>query len=472
VAQKKKSAADYYRENRKRAGKDRAGPEGNGESLGLATTCLDQVKAEPIVWLVPDRVPLGKLVMLAGDGGEGKTTLLLGMTANFTRGKCCFGLAYDPPEVANVLIASCEDDFADTVVPRLLVAGADLARVHRIDGVKGKDGRPLPFNLSHFAQLEEELDARPGVRLVIIDPAGAYVGAAGVDDHKESAVRALLGPLALLAARRRVTILIVKHFHKGATVKAVHKVSASIGYINSVRAAFVVVPDKEDADKKLFLPLKFNIGPKPKGLSDRMQALTPEEQGEVLALPQLAHPQGEDRERLGKQLFRVEWLGEVDIDADSAIADAQKRERGPSKVDQCVEWLREFLKDYAYPSDEIVAAAKATGFTFDNQKEAKARLKADGLRSSNRGRFQGEWWSGIGFPDTWKPRPEPGAGQSGEAQTLSPPSPHSPESPHNGAEFPPIARKVGIVGSGGSGENAPQTDNGYADGIDPFPDQQ
>jgi hypothetical protein len=204
-----------------------------------------------------------------------------------------------------------------------------------------------------------------------------------------------------------------------------------------------------------------------------MQALTPEEQERVLALPQLAHLRGEDRERLGKQLFRVEWLGEVDIDADSAMADAQKRERGPSKVEQCVEWLRGFLKDNAYPSDEIVAAAKKAGFTFDNQKEAKARLRPDGLRSSNRGRFQGEWWTGFGFPDTWKPRPDPNAGQSGERQTPAPPSPHPPESPHNGADLPAIAGKVGSVGSGGSGENAPQTeDELYEHSKELFPDQE
>jgi RecA-family ATPase len=263
---KKKTAADYYRES-KGAGKAAAGPEINGEALGLATTCLTDIKAEPVVWLVPNRVPLGKLVMLAGDGGEGKTTVLLDTAAQITRGSCCFGLTYDPPPAADVLIISCEDDFGDTVVPRLLVAGADLARVRRVDGVKGRGGAALPFNLSHFQQLEEELEARPDVRLVIIDPAGAYVSGAGVDDHKDSDLRGLLGPLAELAARRRVTILIVKHFHKGATVKAVHKVGGSVGYINAVRAAFVAVPDTEDGDTKLFLPLKFNIGPKPRGLS-------------------------------------------------------------------------------------------------------------------------------------------------------------------------------------------------------------
>src|SRR5207244_482487 len=82
------------------------------------------------------------------------------------------------------------------------------------------------------------LQARPEGRLVVVDPAGAYIGKSGIDDHKDSDLRALLGPLAELAARHAVTILLVKHLNKGVTAKAVHKVGGSVGYVNAVRAAF------------------------------------------------------------------------------------------------------------------------------------------------------------------------------------------------------------------------------------------
>ena len=114
--------------------------------------------------------------------------------------------------------------------------GADLDRVHRVDGLAAADGKPAPFSLAHYNNLERELEKRPGVRLVVIDPAGAYIGKAGCDDHRDSDLRALLGPLAELAARRGVTVLLVKHLNKGVAARAVNKVGGSTGYVNSVLA--------------------------------------------------------------------------------------------------------------------------------------------------------------------------------------------------------------------------------------------
>src|SRR5262249_45617376 len=101
--------------------------------------------------------------------------------------------------------------------------------------------------------------------------AGAYIGRAGCDYHRDSELRALLAPLAELAAKRRVAVVLVKHLNKGVSARAVHKVSGSTGYVNSVRAAFLVAPDPQDPDRKLFLPLKFNIGPKPQGFAFRLK---------------------------------------------------------------------------------------------------------------------------------------------------------------------------------------------------------
>ncbi len=350
-------------------------------------------------------MPLGKLVLIAGDGGHGKSSLTLHLAAALTRSLPAFGLQYDPPAPAEVLLISCEDDFADTVVPRLLTAGADMAKVFRVDGVRTKDDKPAPFSLTHYRQLEAELEARPNVRLVVIDPAGAYVGNAGIDDHKDSELRSLLGPLAELAARRRVAILAVKHVTKGTTGKAVHRVTGGAGYVNTVRAAFVVCPDKDDDKRKLFLPLKFNLGPKPAGLSYRIEGLPEEEQADVLAPFTELEP--EDRLRLGGQLIRLRWEGVADIDADSAMGDAARRERDPNKVEKAVAWLSDFLQNFAYPGEEILAAAADAGFTFDNIKEAKVRLKMKGLRNVKRG--GGGWWTGFGDPIRWRDRPAPDA---------------------------------------------------------------
>jgi hypothetical protein len=376
---------------------------GEGEPLGLALTCLSTIRPKPVRWLVPGYLPLGKLVLIAGDGGHGKSTLTLAVTACLTTGRPCLGLAHDPPPPAEVLLVSCEDDFEDTVVPRLLSAGADLARVFRVDGVKTKDGKPAAFSLAHFDAIEEELLARPDIRLVVVDPAGAYIGKSGVDDYNDSELRSLLGPLAELAARRQVTILLVKHLVKGATAKAVHKVGGSAGYVNSVRAAFVVAPDPEDEHRKLFLPLKFNLGPHPSGLAYRLQPLGPEGRGTVVA-QYGGHLDAEDQARLSGQLFAVEWLGAVDVDANKVFAEAARRERGPTRVDEAAEWLEKFLARYAYPSAEVFAAGAKAGFTEKNLYGAKKKLEGK-VKAGNRGRFGGVWHWGIGPHDQWVVRP-------------------------------------------------------------------
>ncbi len=101
------------------------------------------------------------------------------------------------------------------------------------------------------------------------------------------------------------------------------------------------------------------------------------------------------------------------------------RERGPNKVAQCVDWLKTFLADYAFPDDEIQAGAQEhAGFTFDNVKHAKTILRRDGGMWSRCKGFRGKWWNGFGDPDTCKLRPVPQSGDNGSGS-----SPHSPHSP-------------------------------------------
>lgn len=414
---------------------------------GLATTRLDLIRPEPVRWLVEGLIPLGKLTLFAGDGGHGKTTLTLELAAGVSTGRPVLGIPSATPTVGEVLLVSCEDDFGDTIVPRLLALGADLGKIHRVDGVTAEAGKkPPPFSLAHYTALEQELNDRPEVRLVVIDPAGAYIGRAGCDDHKDSELRSLLGPLAELAARRQVSIILVKHLNKGVNAKAVNKVSGSTGYVNAVRAAFLIAPDPEDNDRKFLLPLKFNIGSPPQGVVYRLQALDPDEAEAALA--DFNHLRPEDRQRLIEQMFRPEWLGRTDDDPDAVMAQAARKERGPGRVDECAVWLEKFLANYAHPSDEIQKAAEAAGFTFDNLKDAKKKLKeGKGLHNSNKGRFQGKWWSGFGESSTWILRPEPKS-----ASPFTPLTPHTPKSPQTDP--------VGAVHSGESGESGESEESG------------
>jgi hypothetical protein len=360
------------------------------------------VKPWPLDWLIPDYWPLGKILLLAGDGGHGKSMLTLDVAACLSAGRPCLGLKYDSPPPCDVMIVSCEDDWEDTVIPRLIAARADRDRILRVNGTKTADGKVVPFSLADCEALDVELARQKHVRFVVIDPAGAYIGRCGIDDHKDSELRAQLGPLAEVAARRCVTFALVKHLIKGLTLRAVHKVGGSAGYVNAVRAAFLLTPDAADPALKLLLPLKYNLGEKPGGRSFRFEGLPKDEQEALLEpFPDL---RPDDRRRLGQQLVRLRWEGAVAVDADDALAATDRRERGPGRVDACADWLKTFLAGFAYPSEEIVTAAQAAGFTFSNVKDAKIRLKPEGLRNTKEG-FQGEWWSGFGDPSTWTLRP-------------------------------------------------------------------
>jgi AAA domain len=370
----------------------------------LSTTPCDEIKPRPIEYLVPGIIPLGKLILIAGNGGLGKSATTLGMAADLSMARPCFGLDYVPTAAVDTLLISCEDDYEDTVIPRLLAAGANLKRIHRVDGVRGEDGKLLPFGLHHYESLAAYLKKHPNIGFVSIDPAGSYVGRSGVNDHKDSELRTLLDPLAEKAAEHRVTIALTKHLNKGASPEAVHRVSGSTGYVNAVRAAFIVVPDAQDLNERLFLPLKFNIGPKPEGLRYRLTPLSEINQKQVLRKPAFSELSEPQKETMAKQLFAVEWLGRSDIDADAALKGGSQRERSPKRVAACADWLKEFLKDFAFPSKEIEAAAEKAGFTQDNVFRAKASLKEAGLQ--NRPRGDG-WWSGFGPPADWLDRPHP-----------------------------------------------------------------
>jgi hypothetical protein len=349
----------------------------DAEDVELVVSCLADVKPQPITWLVPDVLPLGKLVLLAGDGGHGKSTLTLHLAACLSKGLPAFGMSYDRAKTGDTLFIQCEDDYADTVVPRLLAAGADRNHTHQVEGIRGKDGKLVPFNLAYFQALERELENRPEVRLVVIDPAGAYVGSTGVDDYKDSELRALLGPLAEMAARRRVCIILIKHLIKGTAAKAVHKVSGSAGYVNTVRAAFVVVPSEEDPDRKLFLPLKFNPGRHPEGRAYRFKSIS-EDARQVILDAYGGHLDEEARTQLGKQLVQLEWeVAPVSTTADDAFAEAGQRGKAGKDVERAAEWLTGFLAGGPQPSDLCVSQGnKALGLTRQLKWWRDAVLKA------------------------------------------------------------------------------------------------
>lgn len=323
---------------------------------------MASLKPTPIEWLAPGRLPLGKLVVIAGVGGLGKSSVTLDLAARLSRGEPMFGMAMDDPaDVAgpsDILLLAAEDDPADTQLPRLIAAGADITRIRSIKGIAGPNGKTLPFSLSHIDELSKCLKANPSVRLVVIDPVACYVGRAKVDDHKNVELTSLLSPLAELAAEHAVTMLLVCHLNKSSGSSAVNRIMGGSAYVNSTRATFIVFPSPDDPDVRVLDAVKFNIGPKPKPLAFHIRELEPDEITEAMDHPSFADLEERQRTRMARQLARVEWQGECEITADEGLSSGTGK-RGAPPVDKAEvkAWLHRHLAEHGPTTKELVLQA-------------------------------------------------------------------------------------------------------------------
>ena len=215
----------------------------------MVSRCAAEISPEKIEWLWPGRLARGKHTCIAGEPGTGKSQLSIAMIAIVTTGgewPCAEGQA----PLGSVIILSAEDGAADTIVPRLMAAGADLERVHVVSAVRHTDGSRRSLNLQHDLDLLEKKIAEVGdVALVVVDPVSSYLGK--TDSHKNSEVRGVLEPLSEMAERTRVAILSVTHFSKAGsnnTTRALHRFIGSIAFTGAPRAAFAVIEDAEDTE--------------------------------------------------------------------------------------------------------------------------------------------------------------------------------------------------------------------------------
>jgi putative DNA primase/helicase len=249
----------------------------NGRDLpaALLSRCAANIAPEKIQWLWVGRIARGKHTCIAGEPGTGKSQLSIAVIAAITTGgdwPCNEGRA----PIGNVIILSGEDGAADTIIPRLLAAGADLSRVHVVSAVRNAYGSRRSLNLQHDLDLLEKKIAEIGnVVLVVVDPVSSYLGK--TDSHKNSEVRGVLEPLSEMAERRRVAILSVTHFSKAGannTNKALHRFIGSIAFAGAPRVAFAVIEDAEHDGRRLFLHAKNNIARPPQGLAFRLEQCT------------------------------------------------------------------------------------------------------------------------------------------------------------------------------------------------------
>jgi hypothetical protein len=329
------------------------------EGAGSVTVNLDRVSVERVTWLWPAWLPRGKLVMLDGDPGKGKSTLLLDIIARLTTGTPFpdeGSRERGTPQTCVLLTA--EDDLADTVVPRLLAAGANLSRVVSVNGVRVEGGaRPLmiPEDVPTLARIMREERAA----LVAIDPIAAFFGP-DVNPWKDTDVRRALRPLAMIAAETSAAVVMIRHLVKGKRESALHKGGGSIAFAAAARAVHLVGDDPDAEGVRVLAPVKSNLAPMPPALRFQLAPVTQHE------------------------CARVAWLGASQHRADHLISDADQREQASARA-EATEWLADQLTSGPVPVASVQRAAERDGHAWSTLKRAKNRLNVRAIKAGKGG---------------------------------------------------------------------------------------
>ena len=335
---------------------------------GVVLVCGDSLTPQPTAWLWPYWLALGKLVILAGAPGTGKTTIALSFAATVTTGTTWpDGSRCEP---GNVLIWSGEDDPADTLLPRLLAAGADRSRVFFVSGTR-IDGQVQPFDPARDMPALLAAAERVGnVRMIMVDP---VVSAIAGDSHKNAEVRRDLQPLVDLAASMNAALVGITHFSKGGQgVDPAQRVLGSVAFTAVARVVLVAAKVRSDdgEDRRILARAKSNIGPDDGGLTYSLEQCEP--------LP-------------GIQASRVSWGAAVQGSARELLTDPSEQDgEGESSRSEAADFLREVLADGPVPSKEVQRQAREAGVPWITVRRAAddlAVLKKKG------GMTDGWYWS-------------------------------------------------------------------------------
>jgi putative DNA primase/helicase len=334
------------------------------ETLGIHRA--DQIQEREIEWLWPGYFPSGKMVIIEGDPGDGKSVMSCDLAARFSTGARLPDGSRCTDGPIDIVMVSAEDDPNDTIKPRLRVAGADLTKIHLITegSIPGS-----PFDLGRDVGALEHFVRRHNVKIVFIDPLMAFMPA-GVNTNSDHEVRRALHPLIRMSFRTGCTLVVIRHLTKGRT-KAITAGGGSIAFIGAARVGFLVGPHPDDEAKRVFSCVKINVGEKPPTLGYVVKA-----------------------DRFNPKLPRVTWDDSpLSVSAQEILDHEDDSGEGKGAKDDARAWLEAELLDA--PSGrawkEIVGAGRVDGHS-----EATLRRVRNGVARAERNPPTIDGWQRVG----------------------------------------------------------------------------
>jgi AAA domain len=352
---------------------------------GLAVVRADHVKPKRVTWVWPGRIPAGKVTMLDGDPGLGKSCITLDLTARLTTASP-FPDGHTPDKARCVLLLSAEDGVEDTIVPRLQAAGANRKLVSILDHVADDEGGPRPVELPadidriekwcaslvYADSLDEDaFSTTPG--LVIIDPLTAFLSGE-VNAHRDQDVRRVLFRLKVMAEKTSCAVVCVRHLNKAPGANPLYRGGGSIGIIGAARAGLLVGVDPDNEDRRILAVSKNNLAAKPPSLAYRVLGA--------------AFRHGDEQ----IPTARIAWDGTSEHTAEDLLG--RPVERAAPKQEEAEAFLKDALAAGPQPRAWIEKGAKAKGISWRTVERAKAALEVIVERRGEEGRRGGGsyWW--------------------------------------------------------------------------------
>jgi hypothetical protein len=329
---------------------------------------LSSVQAEPLRWLSPGRIAAGKITILDGDPGLGKSTLLCELAARVSRGEALPG--GEPSAPRGVVLISAEDDLHDTIRPRIDAAGGDPNRIVSLLAVPDGSLTGRPFVIPDDAGLLEMLVQKIDAALVVIDPLVAYLhGALSVNSDHD--VRRALSALKVVGERTGAAIVVVRHLNKSAGSNPLYRGGGSIGIIGAARCGLLLAADPRDPERRILAVTKGNLARPPAALAFRLA------------------------EAPGLGVARVVWDGETRWTAAALLSAGVDGDEDHSTLAAARAWLRAVLADGPRPAKEVEQEAAAQGITTTTFFRAR---KAEGIVSRKERTQSGRWLLSLPAP--------------------------------------------------------------------------